>query len=89
MTAILTNSVDIIPVPTVAQLLEYRVWLVELYQTYIDPEHGEMQDREAMHIIAKTTEPSKSVKVRAEAKMQGWKVAQMWSLPRPDYDYEF
>ncbi len=48
-----------------------------------------MQDREAMHIVAKTTEPRKSVKVRAEAKMQGWKVAQMWSLPRPDYDYEF
>jgi len=48
-----------------------------------------MQDREAMHIVAKTTEPSKSVKVRAEAKMQGWKVAQMWSLHRPDYDYEF
>ncbi len=50
MTAILTNSVDIIPVPTVAQLL---------------------------------------VKVRAEAKMQGWRVSQMWSLPRPDYDYDF
>jgi hypothetical protein len=89
MTAILTNSVDTIPVPTLAQLLEYRVWLVELYQIYIDPEHGEMQDREAMHIVAKTTEPSKSVIARAEAKMQGWKVSQMWSLPRPDYDYEF
>jgi hypothetical protein len=89
MTAILTNSADTIPVPTIAQLLEYRVWLVELYQTYIDPEHGEMQDREAMHIVAQTNEPTKSVRARAEAKMQGWKVVQMWSLPRPDYDYEF
>jgi hypothetical protein len=89
MTAILTNFVDIIPVPTVAQLLEYRVWLVELYQIYIDPEHGEMQDREAMHIVAKNTEPSKSVKARAEAKMQGWKVSQMWNLTSRDYDCDF
>ena len=83
------NSVAKIQPPTVAQLLEYRVWAYEMYKDYEDDEIGNARDTLCGQVVTHVSHGTQQIKEKIKAANPGWSFSQMWNLSASTYDADF
>jgi hypothetical protein len=89
MQAVTAEQTSTIAPPTAAQLLEYRVWMYEMYKDYIDDEIGMARDTLCGHVVAHYTQNTQAIKAKIIATNPGWRFNQMWNLSASNYEADF
>ncbi len=89
MKIVTDEPVTAIAPPTVAQLLEYRVWMYEMYKDYIDEEIGQARDTLTGHVVAHHADDTRKIKALIKAANPDWRFGQMWNLSASSYDADF